>query len=163
MLDMLSNPVRQDLDAVRELLREHAATVRHHAGAEAMLADAARLPGPYAPPRGCLYLARLDGSAVGCVALQPLDPTTGEVKRMFVLATARRHGVGRALMQRLLADARALGYRRLRLGTLDEMTAAQRLYQALGFVRIPRYRQDEVDTVFFECDLTAPGRTATDS
>jgi GNAT superfamily N-acetyltransferase len=147
----------EELAAVRALIRAHAAALRQHKGTELVLADAAGLPGPYAPPRGRLYLARLEGVPAGCVALHPLDATTGEVKRMFVHDAARRRGVARALMVRLLDDARALGYLRLRLGTLDEMTAAQQLYRSLGFREIPGYRADEpVDTVFFECDLTRP-------
>jgi GNAT superfamily N-acetyltransferase len=157
MLEILAGGDPEYLDTVRALFRAHAATVAHHKGTEGILADAARLPGPYAPPRGRLYLARLDGAAAGCVALQPLDATTGEVKRMFVPAEARRRGVALGLMRRLLEDARALGYRALRLGTREEMSAAQQLYQALGFVRIPCYRPgEEVDTVFYECDLTRP-------
>jgi GNAT superfamily N-acetyltransferase len=159
MLEILNANGAEQLEAVRALFREHAATVHHHKGAEGMLADAEGLPGPYAPPRGALYLARLDGAPVGCVALHPLDAATGEVKRMFVLAAARRRGVARALMTRLLHDARALGYDTIRLGTLEEMLAAQELYHVLGFVRIPCYRQDEeVDTVFYECDLTRGSR-----
>jgi len=155
VLEVRSAETARDLAAVRALILAHAVALRQHKGAEPVLADAAGLPGPYAPPRGRLYLAMLDGSPTGCVALHPLDATTGEVKRMFVLATVRRRGVARALMTRLLDDARALGYLRLRLGTLDEMTAAQQLYRALGFVAIPGYRAaEQVDTVFFECELT---------
>lgn len=147
----------EDLAAVRALVLAHAAALTLHAGVEQVTADAAALPGPYAPPRGRLYLALVDGVPAGCVALHELDAVTGEVKRMFVHPSARRQGVARALMERLLDDARALGYHRLRLGTLDEMTAAQALYRSLGFVLIPGYRSDEqVDSVFFECDLTAP-------
>ena len=74
---------------------------------------------------------------------------------MFVLSTARRNGVARALMEQLVSDARRMGYTCLRLGTLSEMTAAQSLYRELGFTQIARYRADEmVDTVFFELDLT---------
>jgi len=155
MLKILQAGSAEELDGVRAMIRAHAAGLPDHTGADSVLADADRLPGSYAPPRGRLYLATLDGRPVGCVALQPLDEVTGEVKRMFVLATARRRGVARGLMERLLEDARALGYHRLRLGTLDEMVAAQELYRSLGFVGIPPYRQgkDEVDTVFFECDL----------
>ncbi|HEV8600206.1 MAG TPA: GNAT family N-acetyltransferase [Gemmatimonadales bacterium] len=154
MLKILRANSAEELDGVRTMILAHAAALRDHKGADGVLVDAKRLPGPYTPPLGGLYLAMLNGKPVGCVALQPLDEVTGEVKRMFVLATARRRGIARALMERLLDDARAAGYRRIRLGTLDEMTAAQLLYQALGFVRIPRYRQDEeVDTMFFECDL----------
>jgi GNAT superfamily N-acetyltransferase len=122
-------------------------------------ADAERLPGPYRPPRGRLYLAWLEGRPVGCVALRPVGPAVAEVKRLFVLPAARGQGAGRALMTALLDDARRLGYERVRLGTLDEMTAAQRLYAFLGFVEIPNYQgAASVDTRFFELRLgtTAP-------
>ena len=154
MLEVITNPTGSDLDAVRALFRKHGLTVHHHVGTECIMADAIALPGPYAPPRGALYLARLDGVAAGCAALHPLELTIGEVKRVFVRESARRRGVARALMERLLADAARLGYTKLRLGTLDEMAAAQALYRDLGFVSIPSYRKDEVDTMFFERDLT---------
>jgi ribosomal protein S18 acetylase RimI-like enzyme len=103
---------------------------------------------------GRLYLARVEWSAAGCVGLRPIGPTIGEVRRLYVAPAARRRGVGRALMERLLADARAIGYHRIRLGTLEEKTAAQALYRTLGFVEIPPYREEELaDTVFLECDL----------
>lgn len=140
-----------DLEAARLLILAHAESLREHPGSDQVRADAESLPGPYAPPRGRLYLARLDGTPAGCVALRPLDTVTGEVKRMFVLPTARKNGIGRALMERLLADAPRLDYRTIRLGTLEEMTAARALYRQLGFVEIPRYRADElIDTVFYE-------------
>lgn len=155
MLDVRAVETAGELAAVRTLILAHAAALRHHKGVELVQADAAALPGPYALPRGRLFLASLDGAPAGCVALHPLDSVTGEVKRMFVLPAARRRGVARALMVRLLDEARRLGYLRLRLGTLDEMTAAQQLYRTLGFVPIPGYRVDEpVDSVFLECDLS---------
>lgn len=155
MIEVLTTETPDQLEAVRFLVLAHASSLREHPGSDQIRSDAEGLPGPYAPPRGRLYLAQLDSIPAGCVALKGLEGTTGEVKRMFVLATARRHGVGRALMERLMSDARHMGYLRLRLGTLDEMVAAQNLYRELGFVEIPRYRADElVDTMFFECDLT---------
>jgi len=123
-------------------------------GIEHMRADAIRLPGPYIPPRGGIWLAEAEGGAVGCVALRPLPSGVGEVKRMYVDGAWRGKGVGRALLVTLIAHARALGYQRLRLGTLTEMTAARALYASLGFVPIERYRADEmVDTEFYEKDL----------
>ncbi len=155
MIEVLVVESPADLTAVRLLFLGHAAALRGHPGFEAVRADAERLPAPYAPPAGRLYLARLNGRAAGCVAIRPQDATTAELKRMFVHPTARRRGVARALMERVLADAPGMGYDRIRLGTLDEMTAAQALYRELGFVEIPRYRPDElVDTRFFECHLT---------
>ena len=119
-----------------------------------MRADAIRLPGPYIPPHGALWLAQADDVAIGCVALRPLPRDTGEVKRMFVDRAWRGKGVGRALLETLIAHARTLGYHHLRLGTIAEMTAARSLYQTLGFLPIERYRADEiVDTEFYELEL----------
>lgn len=147
----------RDFVAARQLLRAYAAGLPGHQGSDAALADVDKLPGPYLPPQGGFYLALLDGEPVGCVALSRFDAEAAEVKRMFVAERARRHGVGRALLFRLQQDARAAGYRRLRLGTIEEMGPAQRLYRAMGFVQIPDYRPSitTVDTLFFECDLSA--------
>ena len=123
-------------------------------GIEHMHADALRLPGPYVRPHGALWLAVNGDDAIGCVALRPLADDIGEVKRMYVDGAWRGQGVGRALLETLIASARARGYRRLRLGTIAEMTAARSLYRALGFVPIERYRADEVvDTEFYELAL----------
>jgi GNAT superfamily N-acetyltransferase len=113
-----------------------------------------RLPGPYVPPRGAIWFAQAGDDAIGCVALRPITDDTGEVKRMYVDRAWRGRGVGRALLETLIAHARAAGYRQLRLGTIADMTAARSLYHSLGFVPIQRYRADEmVDTEFYELTL----------
>jgi GNAT superfamily N-acetyltransferase len=143
------------VEEVRRLVLEYAAAHAATPGVDYMRADAAALPGPYTPPRGGLWLARAGEVGVGCVALRPLDDATAEVKRMYVDPSWRGAGVGRALLEALIAGARARGYRTVRLGTLDDMTAAQGLYRSLGFVPIPRYRPDElVDTRFYELTLS---------
>jgi GNAT superfamily N-acetyltransferase len=145
-----------DIDAARALVLAHAAERSTTPGVEHVRADAARLPGPYIAPRGGLWLAVAGETAVGCVALRPMPEGVGEVKRMFVDPAWRGRGVGRALMETVVEAARLRGYRRLRLGTLQEMTVAQAMYRSLGFAEIERYRQDEmIDTCFFELDLTA--------
>lgn len=155
MIEIRTAESPDEIEAVRFLVLAHASSLREHPGSDQVRADAENLPGAYVAPRGRLYLAYLDSMPAGCVALRPIEGTVGEVKRMFVLITARRHGVARALMGQLITDARRMGYTGLRLGTLAEMTAAQSLYSELGFIRIPRYRADEmIDTVFFELDLT---------
>ena len=123
-------------------------------GIEHMGADAMRLPGSYVAPFGAIWLAESNGVAIGCVALRPLPGGIGEVKRMYVDRAWRGRGVGRALLETLIAHARTLGYHHLRLGTIAEMTAARSLYQSLGFAPIERYREDEiVDTEFYELEL----------
>jgi len=155
MIEIRTAETPDEIEAVRFLVLAHATSLREHPGSEQVRVDAENLPGPYQLPRGRLYLALLDSMPAGCVALRPLEATQGEVKRMFVLATARRNGVARALMEQLISDARQMGYRSLRLGTMAEMTAAQSLYRELGFTQIPPYRvDDKLDTVFFELDLS---------
>lgn len=147
-----------DVAEVRRLVLEHAAARATTPGVEYMRADGLAMPGPYVPPRGGLWLARARGAhraGVGCVALRPIEGDAAEVKRMYVTPTYRGLGVGRALLVALIAGARARGYPVLRLGTLDDMTAAQALYDSLGFRPIERYRPDElVDTRFYELRLT---------
>jgi ribosomal protein S18 acetylase RimI-like enzyme len=83
--------------------------------------------------RGRLLVARLEGDPVGLGALKPVGAETAEIKRMYVRPVGRSRGVGRALLERLLADARAEGYHVARLETATFMTTAQALYRSLGF------------------------------
>lgn len=144
-----------DVAEVRRLVHAHGDARAMVPGVEHVHADAERMPGPYVAPLGGLWLAVSNGSGVGCVALRPLGDGVAEVKRMFVDAGWRGRGVGRALMKTVIAGARERGHRTLRLGTLDDMEAAQRLYRSLGFAPIARYRPDEMlDTRFYELPLS---------
>jgi GNAT superfamily N-acetyltransferase len=144
----------RDLMEVRRLVRAHGDARATVPGVEYVYADADRMPGPYSPPHGGIWLAESDGRGIGCVALRPMEDAAAEIKRMFVDESWRGRGVGRALLETLIAGARARGYNTLRLGTLSDMTAAQGLYQSLGFAPVERYRADElVDTRFYELAL----------
>lgn len=146
----------RDVAEVRRLVLAHADARATTPGIEYMRADAERMPGPYVPPRGGLWLATSGERGVGCVALRPVASDVAEVKRMFVDEAWRGRGVGRALMETLVAGARERGYRTLRLGTLADMTVAQALYESLGFRPTERYRPDElVHTLFYELALGA--------
>ena len=116
--------------------------------------ELATLPGAYAPPRGCLLLAGVQPGAFGCIALRPLDAQSargdspagehdsvaiGEVKRLYVRPAHRGEGWGRKLAESVIAKARAIGYRELRLDTLDWMGDARKLYANLGFRECPAY------------------------
>jgi len=143
-----------DVALVQRLVTAHGDARATTPGVEYVYADAARLPGPYVPPLGGIWLALHGERGIGCVALRPLEAGTGEVKRMFVDAEWRGMGVGRALLRALIDGAEVRGLTTLRLGTLHDMDAALALYQSVGFAPVERYRADElIDTRFFELPL----------
>lgn len=147
----------RQLAEVRRLVRAHGDARATTPGVEFVYADADRMPGPYVPPRGGIWLAESERSGIGCVALRELDTAAGEVKRMFVDHAWRGYGVGRALLDALVSGAQSRGYRTLRLGTLDDMKVAQQLYRSVGFLPVDRYRPDELlDTRFYELALASP-------
>jgi putative acetyltransferase len=150
-----------DLENVRELFREYENWLGHDLCFQGFEAELASLPGKYAPPRGRLYLLDVAGEPAGCIALRPLAPDDCEMKRLYVRDRARGRGAGRALAQRVIDDARALGCRAMRLDTLrvPKMEAAQRLYEALGFVDIPAYYDNPLPEVrYMELSLGAGAR-----
>src|SRR5262245_58032326 len=104
----------------------------------------ATLPGGYAPPNGRLLLAWDGAEAGGCVALRRLADGIGEMKRLDVRPAWRETGMGRALAEAIIAEARAAGYATLRLDTLPSMATAQNLYRALGFREIAAYRANPI-------------------
>ncbi len=109
----------------------------------------------YGPPGGAAFLAIDDGRPVGCVAIRPLAEGGAELKRMYVVPTARAKGFGRALCEAAIEEARRLGYRFVRLDTVAEMRAAGRLYEDLGFKPIGPYCENPLPSArFYELDLT---------
>jgi putative acetyltransferase len=80
-----------------------------------------------------------DGSALGCGALRRLDPTSAEVKRMFVTPSSRGSGVATAILRTLEERARARGWMTLRLETGTAQPDAMRFYEREGYHRIPLY------------------------
>lgn len=128
-----------DLPAIREMLHEYAAWLAVDLAFQDFAREVRDLPGDYTPPAGALLVARLDDTPTGMVALRRADDNLCEMKRLYVRPIARGHGVGRQLVQRIISEARARGYREMRLDTLPIMTGAQQLYVAFGFRDIPPY------------------------
>ena len=149
-IDILNATNRYQLDSVRNLIRtfvgwhrqrhyEDLALIDQYFDASAFEEELATLPGKYAPPKGRLLLALLDGQRAGCGALRKIDAQTCEMKRMFVYPQFQGRGVGRALAETLIREAKVAGYSTMRLDTSIRQVEALQLYQSLGFQRIDPY------------------------
>lgn len=154
----------QDIALARDLFLEYARWLDVDLCFQGFDRELATLPGAYAPPRGRLLLAGSNPGAVGCIALRPLDlpvesaasapaPTPGsaigEVKRLYVQPAHRAGGWGRRLAEGLIADARAIGYRELKLDTLEWMADARKLYGRLGFRECAAYYDNPLPGVIY--------------
>lgn len=133
----------QALADARTILREYGESLGIDLSFQRFDDELAQLPGEYAPPRGALLLAYVDGELAGCGALRPLPdcdhPNACEMRRLYVRRAFRRFGLGRELAQTLLDLATGAGYSTMLLDTLDDMEAARELYATLGFVEVPPY------------------------
>jgi GNAT superfamily N-acetyltransferase len=109
--------------------------------------------------RSAFLVATIAGQVVGCGALQPLDPETAEVKRMYVTRSWRRQGLGAMILAALVEAARTHGYRQLRLETGDRQPEALALYASAGFRRIEPYGAyiDDPASVCYEKMLLRSG------
>lgn len=134
----------EEIEIARKLLREYQRALGVDLCFQGFEAELAALPGAYAPPSGRLLLAWHDGVPIGCIALQRVDDSRGEMKRLYVRPSARGLGLGRTLVTRILGDAKAIGYSEVVLDTLPSMIEAQRLYEQFGFREIEPYRPNPV-------------------
>ncbi|TVY19884.1 Acetyltransferase [Lachnellula arida] len=169
-----------DISSIRTLFTSYVSWLALDLTFQNFAHELASLPGLYAPPTGCLLLAVLEsgetaGEAVGCVALRPLPPKplrasnpasgqeeregekgkrTCEVKRLFLTPASRGLGIGRALVEAVVAEAGKLGYEEMKLDTLPRMVGARKLYESVGFVETEMYYETPLEgTVFYKKEL----------
>jgi len=154
MTEIHSARFPQDLERVVAIFREYIVSPSVSLDFQDYEREFASLPGKYAAPQGRLLLAWKDGVVVGCAALRQVDERTCEMKRVFIRATARGEGLGRRLIEAILAEAREAGYARICLDVLPEFTAAQAIYASLGFLPAPPVAVNPVaGTKFLGLDL----------
>jgi putative acetyltransferase len=125
----------------RELFLEYAQSLGFSLCFQNFEKELAELPGDYAPPAGRLLLAECDAQLAGCVALHKLDSAICEMKRLYLRPQFRNQGLGRLLAEKIITEARQIGYRRMRLDTVEPvMKDAVAMYRKLGFKDIAPYR-----------------------
>ena len=133
-----------DVEACRELFTEYQQALGVSLCFQDFERELATLPGAYARPRGRLLIARVAAMPAACAALRPLGERDGEMKRLYVRPQFRGMGLGRALAEIVIDEARALGYASVKLDTLPQMAEAQSLYAALGFRDVAPYNENPI-------------------
>jgi len=128
-----------ELTSAAALFRAYAKSLPVDLAPQGFSEELRSLPGVYAPPDGELLLAKRGDHVLGAIALKPLEPQVGEIKRLFVRPQARKIGVGKALVAAILKTAMERGYGEIKLDTLPDMQAAIALYKSFGFAAIPPY------------------------
>src|SRR5271169_918141 len=143
------------IEQARELFLEYAQSLGFSLCFQNFDKELAELPGDYAPPEGRLLLAEYQGQLAACVALHKLEPRICEMKRLYLRPQFRGKGLGRALAERIIAEARHIGYQRMRLDTVEPvMKDAVAMYRKLGFKEIAPYRPNPMaGTLYMELEL----------
>ena len=155
MLNIIQADTAEQIEAVRLLFREYEAWHGFDLCFQDYETELAELPGKYAQPHGRLLLAYSDESLAGCVAMRKLEDGICEMKRLFVRSGFRGERIGVKLIEKLIADALEIGYKKMRLDTFPSIMAkAVKLYESHGFVPIAPYYENPHDGVLFmELDL----------
>jgi ribosomal protein S18 acetylase RimI-like enzyme len=166
-LEMKQAASASEILQARELFLEYAQSLGFSLCFQSFDQELAQLPGDYAPPDGCLLLATYQGQLAGCVALHALvAPASSpavtdvrqkhvrkkpcEMKRLYLRSAFRGKRIGRALAERVIHEARQIGYTHMRLDTIaTTMADAVALYRTLGFQEIAPYRENPIATALY--------------
>ena len=111
--------------------------------------ELSHLENKYGMPEGRLYIAYVDGSPAGCVCIRKLSNTNCELKRLFVRPKFRGHKLGEILVQKVIDDAKSIGYKNMYLDTLPFLESAIHLYTKLGFYKTDSYVNSTLDTSIY--------------
>jgi putative acetyltransferase len=140
--EIVSAAAGEELEAVRALFQEYWDSFGFTPCFQGFGAELAGLPGKYAPPRGRLALARAGCEVAGCVALRPVDASRCEMKRLYVRPPVRGSGLGKVLVDWLIAEARSAGYAEMVCDTMPVMAQALAMYERMGFERAEPYADE---------------------
>ena len=138
------------LEDIRALFLEYARSLDFNLCFQNFDKELQELPGLYGEPQGRIILCEVDGKPAGCIALKPLQPGACEMKRLFVRPEFRGRSLGVQLAQRIIDDARSIGYSAMRLDTIrGKMENAIALYESLGFRQISPYYANPIPNAYY--------------
>ena len=151
---MVNATKKNQVDIAANLFREYQSFLGVDLCFQGFEEELAGLPGKYADPYGAILLAQYKDEFIGCVAVRPINESTCEMKRLYVKPQFQGLKAGRLLAEQIIYQAKALGYQKMQLDTLERLQAALKLYESLGFKRINPYYENPLDeVVYLELDL----------
>ena len=151
---LLQATTPHEWDEARRLVREYAASLDVDLSFQNFAEELEHFPIEYAAPAGAFILAEDGGQYLACIGVRQFSDEVGEIKRLYVAPAARGRGLGRVLVEHIIAEARRLGYRSLLLDTLPFMKEAQSLYLSMGFKATTAYRFNPIaGSAFLRLDL----------
>lgn len=154
MVEFIQIHTSAEYKAAARLFNEYAMWLNIDLSFQNFEEELKQLPVMYGPPTGAIILAKQENEYVGCIAIRKKEENIAEVKRMYIIPTMQKQGLGQALLDKALSLAKDLNYEKLRLDTLSNMTPAINLYKRNGFYEIPAYYHNpEPNAVYFEKQL----------
>jgi len=154
MVELLIANNEKEFEAASTLFREYAAWLNIDLGFQNFEKELEALKQMYNPADGGIILVKLNEEFIGCVAIRRISETVAELKRMYVKPAHQQKGVGQILLDKALKLATDLGYKAVRLDTLNHMLPAMSLYLKNGFAEIPAYYHNpNHSAVYFEKSL----------
>lgn len=149
-IELVQAILPRQVEQAKELFLEYANSLGFSLCFQNFDEEVKALPGAYSSPDGRLLLAQLAGQPVGCVALHKLEGNICEMKRLYVRPGYRGKRLGKLLVDGVIAEARAVGYQRMRLDTIaSSMKDAIELYRRTGFREIPPYRSNPIEGALY--------------
>jgi putative acetyltransferase len=143
-----------DFEKGKQLFKEYAQSLGVDLCFQGFENELATIHEQYNQPSGALLLVFDNDKPIACAGIRKIDHESAELKRMYVQDGYRGHGIGAKLLERCIKIAEELGYKKIRLDTLNTMQKAQALYRSFGFYEIPSYRFNPLEgTIYMEKEI----------
>ncbi|HMM79899.1 MAG TPA: GNAT family N-acetyltransferase [Pyrinomonadaceae bacterium] len=150
MIELIYAEAHASIEDARKIFREYEQWLGLDLCFQNFEEEMRSLPGKYAPPDGRLILAYKDGEIAGGIALRKIEEGICEMKRLYLRENVRGGGIGSSLIEKLIEEARKIGYKKMRLDTFPpKMGKAVQLYESHGFYEIPPYYENPYDGVLY--------------
>ena len=105
-------------------------------------------------PDGRLYLIYCDEKLAGCIGLRKIDDQICEMKRLYIRPEFRGKKLSSILVEKVIEDAKKIGYSYMLLETLPFLQSAVHIYKKFGFYEIESYNNSPMDTsIYMKLDL----------